>query len=138
VTAAEARRAGFDSKEALLRDLRSGGDRKLYRVTLRLAGPDRREALRNAAKLTKQEAADIRMRLARYDGASRRNPWTDQVLRLIAKHPETSAGELAELSGFDKAWLKINVRKLKELGLTESLQPGYRLSPRGREFLKRK
>jgi ribosomal protein S19E (S16A) len=29
------------------------------------------------------------------------------------------------------------VRKLKELGLTESLSPGYRLSPRGRKVLER-
>jgi len=29
------------------------------------------------------------------------------------------------------------VRKLKELGLTESLEVGYRLSPRGRALLER-
>ena len=37
----------------------------------------------------------------------------------------------------DRASFKRDVRKLKELGLTESLQPGYRLSPRGRAVLKR-
>jgi hypothetical protein len=30
---------------------------------------------------------------------------------------------------------KIDVRKLKNLGLTESLDIGYRLSPRGRAYL---
>jgi hypothetical protein len=30
---------------------------------------------------------------------------------------------------------KLNVRKLKALGLTESLEVGYRLSPRGAAFL---
>jgi hypothetical protein len=30
---------------------------------------------------------------------------------------------------------KLDVRKLKELGLTESLRPGYRLSPRGETVL---
>jgi hypothetical protein len=30
---------------------------------------------------------------------------------------------------------KRDVRRLKELGLTESLEVGYRLSPRGRAFL---
>jgi hypothetical protein len=30
---------------------------------------------------------------------------------------------------------KADVRKLKELGLTESLEVGYRLSPRGRAVL---
>ncbi len=32
---------------------------------------------------------------------------------------------------------KLNVRKLKALGLTESLEVGYRLSPRGRTVLAR-
>ena len=30
---------------------------------------------------------------------------------------------------------KVNVRKLKGLGLAESLEVGYRLSPRGRALL---
>jgi hypothetical protein len=30
---------------------------------------------------------------------------------------------------------KLRVRKLKELGLTESLEVGYRLSPRGKAVL---
>ena len=30
---------------------------------------------------------------------------------------------------------KLNVRKLKQLGLTESLSTGYHLSPRGVAFL---
>jgi ribosomal protein S19E (S16A) len=30
---------------------------------------------------------------------------------------------------------KLRVRRLKELGLTESLPKGYRVSPRGRAFL---
>ena len=32
---------------------------------------------------------------------------------------------------------KLNVRKLKALGLTESLEVGYRLSPRGKSLLHR-
>jgi len=34
-----------------------------------------------------------------------------------------------------KEWLKINIRKLKELGLTESLAVGYRVSPHGEELV---
>ena len=33
--------------------------------------------------------------------------------------------------GQEKMPFKVNVRKLKRLGLTESLDVGYRLSPRG-------
>ena len=36
--------------------------------------------------------------------------------------------------GSDRPSFKINVRKLKELGLTESLEVGYRLSPLGKAF----
>jgi hypothetical protein len=35
----------------------------------------------------------------------------------------------------DKLTFKANVRKLKSLGLTVSLEVGYRLSPRGRALL---
>jgi len=35
------------------------------------------------------------------------------------------------MAGQDKISFKLNVRKLKTLGLTESLEVGYRLSPRG-------
>jgi DNA-binding MarR family transcriptional regulator len=134
VTASEAKRAGFETVATLLDDLRASAGRQLYRVKLRFAGRDRRETLRAMTTLTNDDRAEIDSRLERYDRASRVGPSTSRVLALIAKHPEMSAGELAELSGFEKAWLKVNVRKLKELGLTESLQPGYRLSPRGQAY----
>jgi hypothetical protein len=41
-------------------------------------------------------------------------------------------GELCGLTGQEKARFKQNVRKLKHPGLTENLDTGYRLSPRGR------
>ena len=45
--------------------------------------------------------------------------------------------ELAESVGAETKRFKGNVRKLKELGLTESLKVGYRLSPRGEGVLQR-
>ena len=39
--------------------------------------------------------------------------------------------ELAAELGRDRPSFKLDVRKLKALGLTESLDVGYRLSPRG-------
>jgi predicted transcriptional regulator len=53
-------------------------------------------------------------------------------------HPRaeaTLAAELAEQAGRDPPAFKRDVRMLKELGLTESLERGYRLSPRGRALL---
>ncbi len=43
----------------------------------------------------------------------------------------TAGPDLAAKVGRETATFKTDVRKLKELGLTESLAIGYRLSPRG-------
>jgi len=53
----------------------------------------------------------------------------------VAEHPARRAPELAALVGRETAAFKLDVRKLKELGLTESLEVGYRLSPRGEALL---
>ncbi len=45
------------------------------------------------------------------------------------------APDLAASLGRDTQPFKRDVRKLKELGLTESLKVGYSLSPRGRAWL---
>ena len=133
VTDAEARRAGAADREALLAGLRAEG--RLYRVELRLAGPDPRIALRERSEISAEERAEIDARLARLDAASRHGPWTAAVLEQIAERPATRAPDLAASFGRETAPFKADVRKLKELGLTESLLVGYRLSPRGRAYL---
>ena len=62
-------------------------------------------------------------------------PWTRQYLELIAAKPGVVARELALGVGLPRDDFKVRVRRLKELGLTESLEVGYRLSPRGRAYL---
>ena len=71
----------------------------------------------------------------RFDRASRRGPWTRTTLELIAAHPAARAADLAPMLKRDTASLKADIRKLKELGLTESLTTGYRLSKRGQAYL---
>jgi hypothetical protein len=46
------------------------------------------------------------------------------------------AEDLARSVGREKMPFKLDVRKLKEMGLTESLLTGYRLSPRGEAVLR--
>ncbi len=135
LTSAAARQAGFASAEELRASLRLEADRTIYRIRLRFRGADPRVALRNDARLTADDRAELLDRLARYDGASRRGPWTSVTLRAIRERPATLAGTLAAELGFERAWFKTNVRKLKALGLTESLEVGYRLSPRGEALL---
>lgn len=131
----QARAAGFETRAALLAELARRPDGDLYRIELRFDGADPRQGLREKADLTTGERAEIERRLARFDAASRRGPWTARVLGLIAERPATRAADLAAAAGFETRWLKTRVRSLKELGLTESLGTGYRLSPRGKAFL---
>ena len=136
LTAEDAERAGFASLDALLRfvDRRRGGS--IYRIGLELRGPDPRVQLR-ASLPDEAQQAEIERRLARLDRASRHGPWTAAVLEAIRDSPGVPAARLAASFGREKAPFKLDVRKLKELGLTESLRPGYRLSPRGASVLAR-
>jgi hypothetical protein len=137
ITERDARHAGYDDRAALLEELNRYGDGTVHRIRVRLAGPDPRVALRERAELGDAELGEIRDRLARFDRASRHGPWTMSTLRLIADRPETRAADLAASVDREKLPFKRDVRKLKEMGLTESLDIGYRLSPRGRAVLKR-
>jgi hypothetical protein len=131
----EARRAGFGSREELLELLDGRGEGEIHRVELRFAGADPRVALRRRASLGAAELDEVTGRLERLDRASPHGPWTREVLELIGARPEVRAADLAASLGREKQPFKRDVRKLKELGLTESLERGYRLSPRGRAVL---
>ncbi len=133
----DARRAGFATRAQLLDELNRRKQGTVYRIALHPAGPDPRVALRKSSKMTVDEFAALRKALTRLDTASRTGPWTVAVLAAIRRHPDLPAGKLAEHLGCERARLKLDVRKLKNLGLTESRSPGYRLSPRGRAALTR-
>jgi NTP pyrophosphatase (non-canonical NTP hydrolase) len=136
VTDADARRAGHASRDTLMAGLRGSDDLPLYRVAFHLVDePDPRTELADADRLTAADVAEIDRRLDRLDRASPRGPWTAATLRLIAERPAVRAGDLAAELGRDRASFKLDVRKLKNLGLTLSLETGYRLSPRGAAYL---
>lgn len=132
ISGEDARRAGFDTREALLADLRKGHDGTLYQIRFHVAGPDPREALRQNDRLDADDLAGQLDRLAALDRNSRSGPWTAEALRLIGERDGRTAGEIAERLGIEKPAVKRKIRQLKELGLTESLPSGYRLSDRGR------
>lgn len=134
ITAEDARAAGFDSKEALI-DYLSGRDEDIYRIGVRWAGVDPRKELRQSSDLSDEEIDAIITKLHKLDTGSKRGAWTQQYLQLIHDQPNTHAAILAKQIGLDIPRFKPWVRKLKALGLTESLRPGYRLSPRGEKVL---
>jgi hypothetical protein len=135
ISSREAKLAGFVSPEAVRASLRDIGDGSIYRVKLHLAGPDPRIALRETKPATEDISAVID-KLKRLDRASPRGPWTADVLALVRDRPETRAADLAARLGRPTLAFKTDVRKLKALGLTESLEIGYRLSPRGKAVLR--
>jgi hypothetical protein len=137
ITDEEARRAGYASRDGALRDLERYGEGPAYRIAFHFDGPDPREALRRQDRLSDDDWEQLTARLARLDKASRHGPWTLAVLQLIAERPEVRAADLAASIDRERDDFKLDVRKLKELGLTESLEKGYRLSPRGRAVLER-
>jgi hypothetical protein len=137
ITDKESRRAGYSSRSELLADMATQRDGQVYRIVLHVAGPDPRVALRDRKGLTGDELAEIEQRLGRLDAASRHGAWTMTVLQLIRDRPAVRAGDLAPELGQETQPFKRDVRKLKELGLTESLEVGYRLSPRGGAVLER-
>ncbi len=126
----DARRAGSPSLAALVKALEPRADRPTWRVGLRHAGEDPRALLRDAVP-DRAEAAAIVERLERLDRSSSYGAWTRETLDLIDRNAERRAPDLAAKAGRETADFKKDVRKLKELGLTESLAIGYRLSPRG-------
>ena len=128
--AEDARRAGAPSLAALRKALSARSSDPAWRIGLAYAGPDPREALR-AAVPDADEIAAITARLDRLDASSSYGPWTRETLDLIDLNPTVRAPDLAARVGRETADFKKDVRKLKELGLTESLAIGYLLSPRG-------
>jgi len=136
ISAEDARRAGAGSRRELLAGLERRGERPIFRIGLRFAGPDPRVALRERADMSEDERARLAARLERMDRSSSHGPWTRVTLAAIDRRPATRAPDLAEGLGRETAVFKRDVRKLKELGLTESLEKGYRLSARGRALMR--
>ncbi len=138
ITDDEAHRAGQPSAAALMAALRGPAELPVFRVRFHaVTEPDERDVLASDATLSAADVADIDRRLGRLDRASPSGPWTRATLQAIADHPGVRAPDLAASFGRETVPFKLDVRKLKALGLTISLRIGYRLSPRGQSYLSR-
>ncbi|MGO4258726.1 hypothetical protein [Marmoricola sp. RAF53] len=137
ITDADALQAGHPHADMVRKRLAGEEGWQTYRVTLSYAGPDPRIALRESADLTAEDVAAIDARLDRLDRAGSHGAWTLRTLALIREHPQRRAPDLAAMEGRETAPFKIDVRKLKALGLTISHPVGYELSPRGTAYLAR-
>jgi hypothetical protein len=128
--------AGFASLEALVGYLGELGpledDTEVHRVVLHHGGDGDRVQLALEAELSAADVEGIRTKLTRMDSGG---AWTSQTLALIEKHPQIAASKLAAKLSRETAPFKVDVRKLKKLGLTQSFEVGYEISPRGRAYL---
>ena len=139
ITASDARRAGASTLARLKAALAPRSERArhaVYRVGLAYAGADPRDSLRDAMP-SSDEIAVVRGWLDRLDAAAAPTigAWTRPTLILIGRHPGRRAPDLAAELGRETSEFKRDVRKLKEKGLTQSLDIGYRLSARGAAVL---
>jgi hypothetical protein len=141
----QAHRAGYPDADALRTELfreqpstrsrtaQPDPDSPVYRVQVGYRGADPRITLRESL-LDPAELDGMLARICAIDARAAR-PWASTALELIERWPARRAPELAELAGWETSPWKANVRRLKELGLTESLPIGYRLSPRGEQVV---
>lgn len=138
ITERDAQRSGFGSRRELLDYIRSGpggevdDQTELFRVELHHGGEEDRVEIALDDQLTPDDIDAVTARLARMDA---KGPWTATTLRLIQEHPRVAASKLASKVGRETQPFKVDVRKLKRLGLTQSFEVGYEVSPRGRAYL---
>ena len=138
ITDDDARAGGFTSRAELLEFMapvakkRLTPSTKVFRVALKYGGDGDRVSIALETNLTADDVAEIEKRLERLD---RGGAWTRDVLALIDTHQRVAASQLALKFGRETLPFKVDVRKLKKLGLTQSFEVGYEVSPRGRRFL---
>jgi hypothetical protein len=125
----DAKLAGFPTREALVEYI-GPGITEVWRIELHHGGDGDRVQIALDDRLSPEDIAAIAKKL------DRMGDWTRPTLRLIEKHPRVAASQLAKKLGRETLPFKVDVRKLKKLGLTQSFEVGYELSPRGKAFLK--
>lgn len=131
VELADVKRAGFTDLDDFYGWLATMKPGYLCKIEVTYGGEDPLIALRDNPDLSADDMAATLKKLDDMDKRSKSGPWTYQTLELIAAHPGRLAADLASEMGWERAPFKANVAKLKALGLTISLDKGYRLSPRG-------
>ena len=135
LTEKDAIAAGFPSLGGLQEMLGPDDGTPVYRIELNGIEPDKRVALRGDTLLSDEDWHALTQRFARWDKTA--PGYFPSILQAIGAHPEVPAAVLAARAGIEKLKFKQDVRKLGEFGLTESLEIGYRLSPRGQAVLEK-
>ena len=135
VTVAQARAAGYPDAKTAQKELDRRPAKHTYLISVSYLAPDERPDLAADDRISAADVDAITARLDRWDAAAE-TPWTREYLEMIGVNEAVRAPDLAAREGLDVPRFKRRVRQLKGLGLTISLDVGYRLSPRGRAYLR--
>jgi hypothetical protein len=138
ITEQEARDGGFASRDELLAYMEPVAKKPLapttpvFRVGFVHGGDGDRVATALETELTAETLAELVKRVERME---REGKWVRKVMELIHANQRVAASQLALKLKRETEPFKIDVRKLKKLGLTQSFEVGYEVSPRGKRFL---
>lgn len=135
ISSADVHKAGYQTRQQLSDVLQKQAPGTIYKISLAYHSPDPRIKLRGNHQLSEMELGNIIKGLQRLDHYAKNGPWTQRIMEAIQRHPRMSAASLSQITGDEKDWFKLQVRKLKNKGLTISHGIGYSLSPRGRVVL---
>lgn len=139
ITESEAKQSGFASRDELVEMLRGFGAEpggEVFRVRLEFVGDGDRSDLALDAALSPADVETLAKKLEKMDARAEK-PWVKETLAIIGKKPRVAASRLAKELGRETPPFKADVVKLKKLGLTQSFEVGYEVSPRGLAFLQK-
>ena len=135
ITPALARKCGFPSLVELLKIAKHGAGERVFVIDFHYDGRAGARARPETGSVSAEQLAELVQRLEGMDRRSRVGAWTVATLRAIEARPGVLAAKLARSFGRPRDEFKRDVRKLKNLGLTQSLEIGYRLTPKGEALL---
>jgi hypothetical protein len=133
ITPTLARRCGFTSVVDALKVAKHGAGERVFVIDFHYDG--KASARPNPGVVSAEELTELGRRLDAMDRRARDGAWSRATLRAIAARPGVLAAHLARSLGRPRDEFKRDVRKLKNLGLTFSLEIGYRLTPKGEALL---
>jgi len=132
----EAAKAGFKTAVALTQLLEQQKEGLIYRIEVAFHAENPKVEASDEEGLSDDEFEILKTTLDNLDKYSKIGKWTVKTLQVIKENPKMKAADLAVKAKKEKEWLKLNVRKLKGLGLTISHEPGYTLSAKGEDYLR--
>ena len=135
ITATLARRCGFASVVDALKTAKHGAGERVFIIDFHYDGKAGARAKPATGAVGVEELLALAERLDAMDRRSRSGAWTQATLRAIAAKPAVRAASLARALGRPRDEFKRDVRKLKNLGLTSSLETGYRRTATGEALL---